>query len=77
MRQIIDDLLNETEPQEVAATEVSDSDKASLSPGMGEGAEAVAKPAGIELPITSLPDLSDLYAAATRQSDRTMSILGG
>lgn len=78
MRQIIDDLLNETEPQE-AATESA----GSPTPGMGEGDEvgkSAAAPAAngvIELPITSVPDLHDLYAAATRQSDRTMTLIRG
>jgi hypothetical protein len=77
MRQIIDDLLNETEPQEAAAESAG-----SPTPGMGEGDEvgksaAPAASGAIELPITSVPDLHDLYAAATRQSDRTMTLIRG
>jgi hypothetical protein len=65
MRQMIEDLLSETEPREAAAAL-----EGSPSPGMGEGAGGegpAAASRALELPITSLPDLHDLYTAAVRQ----------
>jgi len=60
MRQMIEDLLNETEPREAAAASES-----ALPPGMGEGAE-VEEPA-LEVPSARPLDLHDLYTAAVRQ----------